>query len=102
VNRQGIYRRLYEKRVDIVTSMDPTADSAFEEGQVTLANVFNGEERVIDDVSLFTFATPRVPNDSIAAELREAEVAFDLVGDVFAPRFVNTATADGYKAGMAV
>ena len=102
VNRQGIYRRLYEKKVDIVTSMEPTAESEFEEGKVTIANVFNGEERIIDDVSLFTFATPRVPNDQIAPALRAAGLNVQLIGDVFAPRFVNTATSDGYKAGMAV
>lgn len=102
VNRQGIYARLLEKKVQIVTSCDPSPDSAFEEGQVTARNVFNGQEQVIDDVSLFTYSTSRMPNLSLAPGLRDMGVDLHVIGDAYAPRLVVTATADGNKAGLAV
>ncbi len=102
VNRQGIYDRLHKKKVQLITSSDPSPDSAFEEGQVTARNVFNGDEVTIDDVSLFTYATSRIPNLEIVPELREAGVDLHVIGDAFSPRVVVTATADGNKAGLAV
>ena len=44
-------------------------------------------------------ATPRVPNDELAAPLRALGVELHLVGDAYAPRFVVTATAEGHKVG---
>lgn len=102
VNRQGIYDRLLKKKVQIITSCEPAPESAFEEGQVTARNVFNGEEQVIDDVSLFTYSTPRVPNASIVPALEQAGIDLHLVGDVFAPRLVHTATSDGNRVGQLV
>jgi len=102
VNRQGIYQRLHAKKVRLLTCCDPSPESAFEEGQVTARNVFNGEETIIDDVSLFTYATSRVPNLDIVPELRAAGIDLQIIGDAFAPRVVVTATADGNRAGLAV
>ncbi|MBT4741437.1 MAG: hypothetical protein HOO09_13710, partial [Rhodospirillaceae bacterium] len=102
VNRQGIYARLSEKKVQLLTSCDPSPESVFEEGQITARNVFNGEEQVIDDVSLFTYATSRTPNLDLVPGLRESGVDLHMIGDAFAPRIVITATADGNRAGLAV
>jgi hypothetical protein len=93
---------LLEKKVQIVTSCNPSPDSAFEEGQVTARNVFNGQEQVIDDVSLFTYSTSRIPNLGLAPGLRDIGVDLHIIGDAYAPRLVVTATADGNKAGLAV
>jgi 2,4-dienoyl-CoA reductase-like NADH-dependent reductase (Old Yellow Enzyme family)/thioredoxin reductase len=102
VNRQGIYRRLYGKGVEVVVLSEPLATSRFEEGEVTLANIYTGEERVLTDVSLFTYATPRAPNDALAEPLRAAGVEVRLIGDCFAPRFALNATQEGHKAGASV
>ena len=102
VNRQGIYDRLYKKKVQLITSCEPLAESSFEEGQVTVANVFNDEEQVIDDVSLFTYATPRVPNNGLVPALKQAGVEYHLIGDVYTPRVVVAATADGNRVGQQV
>ncbi len=102
VNRQGIYRRLYGKGVDVITLAEPMADSRFDEGVVTLAQVFTGQQRVVADVALLTYATPRLPNDALAAPLRALSLATHLIGDCFAPRFVLNATAEGHRLGNAL
>jgi hypothetical protein len=102
VNRQGIYRRLYKKGIEVVVLCEPVATSRFEEGEVTLANIYTGEQRVLTDVSLFTYATPRSPNDALAAPLRAAGVDVRLIGDCFAPRFALNATQEGHKVGCSV
>ena len=99
VNRQGIYRRLYGKGVEVITLSEPQPSSRFEEGEVTLIHVLTGQERVVEDVALFTYATPRAPNDALAPALRAAGVEVHLVGDCYAPRFALNATAEGHRVG---
>jgi len=100
VTRQGVYARLYRKGVEIVTSVRPLATSRFEEGEVAYANVFSGQESVIGDVALFTYATARVPDDELAAPLRAAGIDVRAIGDARAPRTVLTATSEGYRTAM--
>ncbi|MGZ6016375.1 MAG: oxidoreductase [Phenylobacterium sp.] len=102
VNRQGIYRRLYGKGVEVITLSTPIAASRFEEGEVTLRNLFTGDERVVCDVALFTYATSRAPDDGLAETLRAAGLEVHLVGDAYAPRYVLNATAEGHRVGAAV
>ena len=99
VNRQGIYRRLYEKRVRIVTSSEPCSDSALEDGRLSFANIFNQDRTEIDDVAALTFATPRVPNDQLAEPLRAAGLDVRAIGDCFAPRSVLAAIREGQAWG---
>ena len=73
-----------------------------DEGEVAFANVHSGRRDVIGDVALFTFATPRQPNDSIADELRASGMAVTIIGDAYAPRTLLMATAEGYRAGMEI
>lgn len=102
VTRQGIYVRLYQKGIDIRTCVTPLASSRFEEGSISIANVFNGAEDIIEDVTLFSFATPRIPNDALAAPLREANITVRLIGDCYAPRTVLSATQEGYRTAMEI
>lgn len=99
VTRQGIYRRLYRRGIDIVTSVEPQKVA---DGRVVLRNVYNGEEQTIDDVALFTYSTSRAPNDSLAASLRERGIELHVIGDCLAGRTVMTATTEGHKAGNAI
>ncbi len=102
VNRLGVYRRLYGKGVEIVTLAEPVADSRFADGAVTVAHVLTGQRWAIEDVALLTYATPRLPNDSLAAPLRALGVGTHLIGDCFAPRFVLNATTEGHRLGNAL
>ena len=102
VNRQTIYRRLYEKRVRLLTTVEPCAGSDLEEGRLRCANLYNGEETVIDDVALLTYATPRVPDDALAEPLKAAGIDVHPIGDCYAPRFVLSATQDGHRVGNAL
>ena len=102
INRQGIYRRLYEKRVRIITSSEPCADSALEEGRLTFANIFNGDRTEIDDIAAVTFATPRVPNDQLLESLRAEDMDVRVIGDCYAPRSVLAATREGHALGNAL
>ena len=99
VNRQGVYRRLYGLGVEIIILAEPVADSRFDDGEVTLAHSYSGRRRVIEDVALFAYATPRMPNDALAAPLRALGVETHLIGDCFAPRWVLNATAEGHRLG---
>ena len=102
VNRQGIYRRLYKKGVAVMTLTTILPTSRFEDGSVTLAHTLTGKETVVENVALLTYATPRVPNDSLAAPLRAAGVEVHLVGDCLAPRYILNATAEGHRIGSAL
>uniref|UniRef100_UPI003983859C FAD-dependent oxidoreductase n=1 Tax=Phenylobacterium sp. TaxID=1871053 RepID=UPI003983859C len=102
VNRQGIYRRLYRKGVEVITLSDPTADSRFEEGEVTLRHIFTGAQQVVRDVALFTYATSRAADDAMAAPLRAAGLEVHQIGDCFAPRLPLNATAEGHRVGNAL
>lgn len=102
VNRQGIYRRLYRKGVEVITLVEPVADSRFEEAEVTVRHVFTGERRTVKDVALFTYATSRAANDDLAGPLRAAGLEVHPIGDCFAPRLVLNATSEGHRLGAAL
>ena len=95
VVRQGIYQRLHDKGVEIVTCCSPTPASDLAEGLIICANIYNGRERTIRDVALLTYATPRIPNDALAEPLRAAGIEVHLIGDCAAPRSILVATAEG-------
>jgi 2,4-dienoyl-CoA reductase-like NADH-dependent reductase (Old Yellow Enzyme family) len=100
VVRQGIYDRLYRKGAIILTSVRPTIGSRLEDGELSYANIYNGEQAVLRDVAFLTYATPRVPNDALAAPLRAAGLDVRLIGDCRAPRIPLSATAEGYRVAM--
>lgn len=102
VVRQGVYHRLYRKGAAILTSVRPLAASRLEEAEIAYENVYNGETGVIGDVAFFTYATARIPNDALAAPLRDAGVALHSIGDARAPRIPLSATREGYRLAMEI
>lgn len=96
VTRQSLYSKLYKKRVRIITSSEPLSTSAFEDGKITIANIYNGDETEIEDISVVTYATPRVPNDALLSELNIAGIEAHAIGDCYAPRSVLAATREGH------
>jgi len=102
INRQGIYRRLFEKRVRIITSSEPCSDSALDEGRLAFANIYNQDRGEIDDLAALTFATARIPNDQLAGPLSAEGFEVRLIGDCYAPRSVLAATREGHALGNAL
>jgi 2,4-dienoyl-CoA reductase-like NADH-dependent reductase (Old Yellow Enzyme family)/thioredoxin reductase len=102
VTRQGILRRMAEQRIEIVTLAEPRWSEACGDGRVDLVNIYNGDVRTISDVALLTYATPRAPDDALAAPLRMAGVQVIPVGDARAPQEMLFATASGHAAGEGV
>jgi 2,4-dienoyl-CoA reductase-like NADH-dependent reductase (Old Yellow Enzyme family) len=102
VTRQGIYRRLHQKRIHIVTSAEPRWSSRFEDGVLEYVNVYNGETSAIEELAFLAYSSPRAPEVSLVAALRAAGIDVRLVGDCVSPRTVMAATAEGHEAGNAV
>jgi len=102
VTRQGIFRRMADKRITTIPLAEPRWSAACEDGKLEYANVYNGDTGVIEDVAFLTYATPRVPNDALVAPLRAAGVAVHLVGDCLSPQELLSATATGHAVGCAV
>jgi hypothetical protein len=102
VTRQGILRRMAEQRIKIMTLSEPRWTDACAEGRIDIVNVYNGDVCTIEDLALLTYATPRVPDDALAAPLRAAGIIVIAVGDARAPQEMLFATASGHAAGEAV
>jgi len=100
INRQGIYQRLHDLDVEIVTCMRVRDLEALEEAAVVLSNIYHGRTRRIEEVVALCYATARRPCDALATPLREAGVSVIPVGDCRAPRGVLAATREGYEVGM--
>jgi len=102
LNRQGIYQQLFDRRVEIITNVEPRSLDGLEDGRLTLFNVYNGDPTVLEGVASVTYATPRVPDDGLRAVLESTGREVHLAGDCHAPRSVLAATRQGYEAGLAV
>jgi hypothetical protein len=100
--RQGILRRMAEQRIEVIVLAEPRWTDACAEGRLEVVNVYNGDVRVIEDVALLTYATPRLANDGLAAPLAAAGIAVVAVGDARAPQEMLFATASGHAAGECV
>ncbi|QIG78854.1 oxidoreductase [Stakelama tenebrarum] len=98
--RQGVYKRLYSQGVRIVTSVRPLPAPRIEDGEIAYANVFSGAEATLTGVAFLTYATPRIPDDALAAPLRAAGIDVRLIGDCKAPRITLSATSEGCRAAM--
>jgi hypothetical protein len=92
----GVYRRLYRARVEVVVAAVPRRFAA---RRVVHSNAFTGEERTIEDVALFAYATPRLADDALAAPLRAQGFEVRLAGDAFAPRAMLAAVHEGHRVG---
>lgn len=99
VTRQVLYRHLAEKGVEIQLFGEPHLESRWEDGVVSIRNVLTGDFRNIDDLAIFTYATPRLPSVELWGPLTEQGVSVHLIGDAFAPRTLMSATSEGHKLG---
>lgn len=102
INRQGIYQRLYQRGVEIVTSCEPQNLDALEDAALDVVNVYSGTVTRLDNVVAVTYATSRVPNDALAKPLLDAGITVTTIGDCRAPRTVLAATREGYEIASAL
>ncbi|MEO0998839.1 MAG: FAD-dependent oxidoreductase, partial [Pseudomonadota bacterium] len=102
VNRQGIYQRLHDRGIGIVTSAEPRDLDRLERAEVELVNIYNGAQTIIDDIAAISYATARVPDDRLLEPLESAGFKVDRIGDCRAPRSVLAATREGYDVAMAL
>ena len=101
VTRQGIIRRFHELDVDVIPLAEPRwSESA--PGELAYTSVYGGEIRVLADVALVAYSTPRVPEDELAQPLRTAGLDVRLVGDCALPQGLMAATTDAHALGLAL
>lgn len=82
---------------------NPRVTPAFEaDARLDCVSIFGGAAAPIENVALHTYATPRVPNDALAAALVAAGIEVHRIGDCKVARSVLDATAEGYAIGMAL
>ncbi len=102
VARQGIFRRLQNAHIETIPFCDISPESEFAEGEVTCRNVITGDTTTISDVALLTYSTPRIPNVELLKPLRAAGHTPHLIGDCLSPRYLMSATQEGYAIGNSI
>lgn len=103
VSRQGILRRLYQKRINVMRSSEPVWTTAFEQdGALECVNLYNGERSRVDDIAFLAYATPRAPRLSLLDPLRERDIPVHRIGDCRVALDLLNATADGHVLGHAL
>jgi hypothetical protein len=103
VVRQGILRRLHEKRIRIIVLAEPRWSEGFEnDGRLDYVDRYNGDVDFIDNVAFLAWSTPRAPEDDLASGLRAHSIIARQVGDCFSARGLLAATAEGHAVGDAL
>lgn len=102
VTRQGILRRINEKRIKSVVLAEPRYSDSFEQGKLEYSNVYNGDVGVIEDVAFLAWSTPRAPDDALYDPLRAAGIEVHRIGDCNCARDMLSATSEGHALGNAV
>lgn len=102
VVRQGVNARLLGRDVTVLTSVRPLPEPRLEDGLLAYENIYSGTRGELSGVAFLTYATPRAPDDALAAELRAAGLPVRVIGDALAPRIPLSATSEGYLAGMSI
>jgi 2,4-dienoyl-CoA reductase-like NADH-dependent reductase (Old Yellow Enzyme family) len=101
VVRQRVLRRFHARGIEAICLVEPRWTPTFEEsGTLQYESVFGGPRKAIENVSLFTYATPRVPNIQMLDPLRIAGLEVHVVGDCKVARGPLEATAEGYAVGL--
>ena len=96
---QGINRRMNRLGIRVIPFVEPSPDSALEDGIIELTNVYSGARTCVENVALFTYSTARIPNDQLAHVVTAAGFPVHLIGDCYAPRWLMTATMEGNNLG---
>ena len=92
-NAIGIYRRLLQADVEIITTAQLVDYMA---NAVTYMNVFTGKKTQIKNVALLTYSTPRQANNQLFQALAENGMDVRLIGDARSPRTLFSAVHEGF------
>jgi hypothetical protein len=95
----GVYRRLYEAKVEIVLAAEPVA---LTNSVLAWRNAFTGQAGEIDDVALFVWSTPRLADDTLAAAIEQVGIETRRIGDCMAPRNLFCAIHEGEAAAISL
>jgi len=99
VKRQSIYRRLLNRGIEIWPWSEPSSNTDLETGQFLIRNVMTGRESSIENVSFFTYATPRRQRDELLVPLRQAGYLPHVIGDAFIPRSTIATLKEAHALG---
>lgn len=103
VTRQTVHRRFHELGIAYRCLVEPVwSDQVMDEGKLEIESVYGGGRQQIDQVSFFSFATPRAPNIALLPTLEEAGVEVRVIGDANEPRQLAFTTLAGFNAGNSV
>jgi len=102
VSRQGIVRRLHERSIEMIVYAEPRITARFEDGVLEYANIYTGRGSAIENLAFLAYATPRAPDDTLAAPLRAAGLDVRLIGDCVNARGILAATGEGHAVGNAI
>ena len=102
INRQGIYQRLHDLNIQILTCADILDLNRLEEAEIEVVNVYNGNSTVLTEVAAITYSTARQPNLELFTGLQLANVDIETIGDARAPRTILAATQEGYQKALAL
>lgn len=97
VTRQGIQRRLSTRGITITTLTEPIWSDDIGEGYIDLKHVYTNQITRVKNLSLLTYSTPRVPNQTLLNPLLALGFEVHLIGDCLTPRNVMAATQEGYE-----
>jgi 2,4-dienoyl-CoA reductase-like NADH-dependent reductase (Old Yellow Enzyme family) len=95
----GVYRRLYEAKVEIVLAAEPVT---LTNSVLAWRNVFTGQAGEVDDVALFVWSTPRLADDTLAAAIEQTGIETRRIGDCMAPRNLFCAIHEGEAAAISL
>lgn len=103
VKRQGILRRLHAAGVTVLPLAEAVPDACFaDNARLPIRHVYGGSLATVDDLALFTYATPRAPDIALRSELGGRVEIVQAVGDCAVARDIFAARADGLRVGNAL
>jgi len=105
VTRQTLLRCMAQAGIELCPLSEPVWDlSRLESGVVPVRHLYGGPGRLIHDVALLTYSTPRARADALKDALRQRAPALPVhcVGDCASPRDMLAATSEGHAIGMAL
>lgn len=102
INRQGIYQRLHDLGVELLTNHEVNNLNALENAELECVNVYNGALTRLDDIAIITHASSRMPRDELYQPLLDMGFDVRLIGDSRAPRSLLATTREAYSVASAL
>ncbi|WP_156397316.1 MULTISPECIES: oxidoreductase [unclassified Sphingomonas] len=102
VIKQAVYSRILGRGIEVISWAEPSPASRFEDGVFVYRNIMTGREGIIEDVQLFTYATPRVPRRELATQLGKICADVRLIGDAKGPGYTIPAMREAHMLGCTI